>query len=95
MKRLPESTILWGNIDQIEFLRKSSPVEVERRVREVIETVKPRGNFILGTSDYLETNTPYDNIQALVDAGREYGAYGVDRFTAMDRLAVADPKGAL
>lgn len=83
VKKLPENMILWGNIDQIDFLRTSSQLEIERTVREVIETVKLRGGFVLGTSDYLETNTPYDNIQALVDAGRKYGAY------------VADLKGAL
>jgi uroporphyrinogen-III decarboxylase len=76
VEKLPQSMILGpANVDQIDFLRQASPEEVEERVRQVIETVKPRGNFILGTSDYLEVNTPYENIRAFVDAGHKYGRY--------------------
>ena len=75
VKKLPQSMILWGNVDQIDFLRQASPEEVEERVRQVIETVKPRGNFILGTTDYLEVNTPAENIRAFVEAGHKYGRY--------------------
>ena len=73
--KLPRTMILWGHLDQIDFLRKATPLEVERRVRQILETVKPRGNFILGTTDYLEVNTPPDNIRALVDAAHKYGRY--------------------
>ena len=36
---------------------------------------KERGNFILGTSDYLEINTPPENLRAFVEAGHKYGRY--------------------
>ena len=72
---LPQNLLLWGNIDQIDFLRQATPQEVEENVRQVIEIVKPRGNFILGSSDNLETGTPHENIRALVAAGRKYGAH--------------------
>jgi uroporphyrinogen-III decarboxylase len=75
LEKLPQSMILWGNIDQIDFLRQATPKEVGERVRQVIETVKPRGNFILGTTDLLEVNTPPENIHALVEAGHKYGRY--------------------
>ncbi len=77
LQKLPRSLILWGNIDQIDFLRRATPKEVEERVRQVIETVKPRGNFILGTTDYLEVETPAENLRAFVDAGRRHGSYEV------------------
>ena len=76
LEKLPPDMILWGNLDQIDFLRQASPNDVEERVRQVIETVKPRGNFILGTSDYLEVDTPYENLRAFADAGHKYGRYG-------------------
>jgi uroporphyrinogen-III decarboxylase len=72
---LPKELILWGGVDQIDFLRQATPREIDARVQEVIQTVKSRGNFILGTTDYLETHTPRENLQAFADAGRKYGAY--------------------
>ena len=75
VKRVPKDMILWGGIDQIDFLRQATPEQVEQHIKEVIEIVKPRGNYILGTTDYLETNTPYENIEAFVLAGHKYGRY--------------------
>lgn len=71
--RLP--TALSGGIDQIEFLKTASPGQVRERVKQVLETVKPRGGFILAASDYLGEETPEENIMALAQAGREYGSY--------------------
>ena len=66
---------LRGNIDQVEFLRKATPQEVKERVRELIEKVKSRGNWILCTSDFPFDGTPYENLAALTEAGLEYGSY--------------------
>jgi uroporphyrinogen-III decarboxylase len=66
---------LRGNIDQIDFLMKATPDQVKEKVRHVLTTVKPRGNWILSTTDFFFDGTPYENIQALADAGREYGWY--------------------
>lgn len=66
---------LRGNIDQVEFLKKAKPAEVRDRVRRVLEKVKPRGNWILSTTDFFFDETPYDNIHAFADAGRAFGSY--------------------
>ena len=66
---------LRGNIDQVEFLRTATPAEVKQRVRELIEKVKPRGNWILCTSDFPFDGQPYENLHAFTEAGREYGRY--------------------
>lgn len=66
---------LRGNIDQIDFLMKASPEQVKEKVRQVLELVKPRGNWILSTTDFFFDGTPYKNIQAFADAGRAYGCY--------------------
>ncbi|MBI3986540.1 MAG: hypothetical protein HY343_06455 [Lentisphaerae bacterium] len=66
---------LCGNIDQIDFLRKASPEEIRSEVKRVLALVKPRGNFILATTDYLCEGTPRENIAALAEAAREFGVY--------------------
>jgi uroporphyrinogen decarboxylase len=66
---------LRGNIDQVSFLMKATPQQVKEKVREVLATVMPRGNFILSTTDFFFDGTPYANIRALAEAGREFGQY--------------------
>jgi hypothetical protein len=66
---------LRGNIDQVEFLRRATPDQVKQRVREVVERVKARGNWILSTTDFPFDGQPYENLHALAQAGREYGRY--------------------
>ena len=66
---------LRGNIDQVEFLRTATPAEVNERVRHLLEKVKPRGNWILCTSDFPFDGQPYENLHALTEAGMQYGAY--------------------
>jgi len=69
------SMTLRGNIDQVEFLRSATPDQVKQRVREVVERVKARGNWILSTTDFPFDGQPYENMHALAEAGREYGRY--------------------
>ncbi len=56
---------LMGGLDQIEFLRKARPDEVRQRVREMARVVSNHGRFILGTSDYINENTPVENLRAM------------------------------
>ncbi len=69
------SMALRGNIDQVEFLRKAMPADVRERVRALLQKVKPRGNWILSTSDFPFDGQPYENLHAFADAGREFGTY--------------------
>ncbi len=66
---------LRGNIDQVDFLMKATPQQVKDRVRGVLATVMPRGNWILSTTDFFFDGTPYENIRAFAEAGREFGVY--------------------
>jgi uroporphyrinogen decarboxylase len=67
--------ILRGNIDQVEFLVRASPEDIRTKVRELLEKVKPRGNWILSTTDFFVDGVPPRNIAAFAEAGREFGAY--------------------
>jgi len=69
------SMTLRGNIDQVEFLRSATPEQVKQRVREVLEKVKPRGNWILSTTDFPFDGLPYENMHAFAEAGHQYGLY--------------------
>ncbi len=75
LRVLRPNLTLRGNIDQVEFMRVASPEQVRERVCEVLTKVKPRGNWILSTTDFFFDGTPYENIRAFADAGREYGQY--------------------
>jgi uroporphyrinogen decarboxylase len=66
---------LRGNIDQVEFLRTAAPKAVKAKVRDLLAKAKPRGNWILSTTDFPAEGEPYENLHAFVEAGREGGAY--------------------
>jgi len=67
------NTTLAGGIDQLDLLRKGSTQEIDDVVKKVLDTVRGKSHFILGTTDYFNENTPKDKIQALADSGRRYG----------------------
>lgn len=75
LKIIRPDMALRGNIDQVEFLRKASPDKIKERVKALLEKVKPRGNWILSTSDFFFDGTSYDNIRAFTEAGMEFGKY--------------------
>jgi uroporphyrinogen-III decarboxylase len=66
-------TTLLGGIDQLDLLRTGTPREIEATVKRVLDTVRGRCHFILGTTDYFNENTPEEKIRVLADAGHRYG----------------------
>jgi len=76
LKIMNKDMVLIGNIDQIDFMVKAHPEEVRARVKEVLDKVKPRGNFILSSTDWFFDDTPDENLKAFARAGKEFGSYG-------------------
>ena len=66
---------LRGNIDQVEFMISATPEDITDRVRHLLLKMKPRGNFILSTTDGWFDEMPDENIRAFAEAGLEYGRY--------------------
>ena len=66
---------LMGNIDQIYFLKNSSPLEVAKRTEAIVHIGKPGGRYIFAASDYLEANTPVENVKAMIAAAKSAGVY--------------------
>ena len=67
-------TTLLGNIDT-GLLYSGTPAEVDAACREAIEVMAPDYGFILGPGCALGTDTPADNIHALVEAAKKYNPY--------------------
>jgi len=66
-------TTLMGGIDQLDLLRKGSSREIEQTVKRVLDVVRNRAPFVLGTTDYFNDGTPRDKIRAFAEAARRFG----------------------
>jgi uroporphyrinogen decarboxylase len=66
-----------GAVDSQHVLIEGNPDFVRRKTREVLGIMKPGGGFVAGAShDSILEETPVENVVAMFDAVREYGAYG-------------------
>jgi hypothetical protein len=72
---LRPSLTLRGNIDQVTFMQEATSQQVYEKVRDLLILVKPRGNWILSTTDFFFDGIPYENIRAFAKAGLEHGRY--------------------
>lgn len=75
LNAIDKNIVLLGNIDQVDFMVKASASEIKEKVKNLLEKVKSRGNFILSTTDWFFDSTPFENIKAFTEAGIEFGMY--------------------
>ncbi|NDL68542.1 uroporphyrinogen decarboxylase family protein [Anaerotalea alkaliphila] len=66
---------LSGNLDQINFLKQASLEEVEEKVTEIMEIGKPGGKYLFAASDFLEKNTPLENVRKMIEVAKREGKY--------------------
>lgn len=69
---LPPEIAIVGNINPTGVLLHGRPDEVEMEVTELLRRMKPYPNFILSTGCDLPQETPLENIQAFMKAGRGF-----------------------
>ena len=67
--------VLIGNLDQVHFLKTATPREVYDKAAELVTIGKPNAHYIFSTSDYLENNTPLENVQAMIAGARSAAKY--------------------
>lgn len=67
--------VLIGNIDQIHFLKTATKEQIERQITYMMEIGKPGGKYIFAGSDFLERNTPIENVRTAIEAAKTYGRY--------------------
>ena len=66
---------LGGNVNTFETLARGSPSDVEAEVRTCIEAAAEGGGFILVSGDQPGSDTPDENLRAMVSAAHLYGNY--------------------
>ena len=72
---LGDRVCLLGNLDQLRFLKTATPAEVDIKAREIMRTGKPGGRYLFAASDFLEKDTPLENVRAMLRAAEEESVY--------------------
>jgi uroporphyrinogen decarboxylase len=67
----------WGGIDTQHVLPHGSVDEVAAEVRRRIHDLAPGGGFVLSAVHSIQADVPPENILAMADAARSYGAYPI------------------
>ena len=68
-----DTLCIFGNVSST-MLQLGTPLEVTDYCRQLIDTVGKGGGFILGNGAFFDQAKP-ENVQAMVDAAKEYGIY--------------------
>lgn len=66
---------LKGNIEPSGVMLQGTPEDVREAARRCIEDAGQEGAFILSPGCELPRDTPWANVDALIDAAREFGTY--------------------
>lgn len=72
---VPPGIALWGNLDPVQLLARSTPEEITSAVLATLSTVSAAGRrrFVLSSGCTLAVDTPAPNLAALVAAARQFG----------------------
>jgi len=71
---LGDRMCLMGNVSST-LLSQGSPREIKQECKKLIEACGEGGGFILSSGCDVPPDTPFENVQAMVDAALEYGVY--------------------
>jgi uroporphyrinogen decarboxylase len=72
-EKAPEDVVLIGNLSPTGTLLNGTPDAVREEVRALLEAMAPYPNFVLSTGCDLPPETPLENIEAFMEAGRAAG----------------------
>jgi len=76
LKRLYGNKItLKGNLHTTEVMLRGSVADVVRASKQAIDDAAAGGRFILSMGDQCGRDTPFDNLNAMVETARTYGKY--------------------
>jgi len=74
-KSVGDSICLWGGVNSAVTLNSGTAGEIRKAVTDCVETLAPGGGFILSSIDQIFEDTPWKNIQTMLDTWREIGRY--------------------
>ena len=70
-----DKVCLKGNIDPVNILQNGTAKQVEEEVKKCLEIGMKGGRFILASADQVTRDTPYENIEAMVNTTQKYGVF--------------------
>ncbi len=74
-ERFGDRIVFWGGgVDTQRTLPFGTPEDVRREVRERIAIFSPGGGFVFNTIHNVQAKVPVENLRALYEAVREFGA---------------------
>jgi len=69
------SITLSGNLNQVGFLKKATLEEIEEEVTRIMHIGKQGGRYIFAASDFLEKDTPLENVKKVIEVAKREGRY--------------------
>jgi len=78
-QRLGGRVCLWGGVNGALTLGQGTPDQVRQATREAIRILGPGGGFVLYPVDQLVKETPWANVEAMIEAWREVGDYPMSK----------------
>ena len=67
-KRVGKNICLFGNLDPINILEKSTPKIIENEVKKCMYAAAEGGGYIFSTADQITQITPFGNVEAMIRA---------------------------
>ncbi len=67
--------VFHGCISTAGVLAYGTPDDVTRNVQETLEIMKPGGGYVLAPTHSIQDNTSVENVIAMFEAAKKYGAY--------------------
>lgn len=67
--------VVIGGVDQVNVLQKGTREQVRQATLETLDAGKRNGPFIIQSADFLEYNTPLENVEEFVATARQHAAY--------------------
>lgn len=67
--------VIIGGVDQVNVIQNGTLEQVEKATKETMEAGKQNGPFIIQSADFLEYNTPVENVEMFVKTALENAKY--------------------
>lgn len=67
--------VIIGGVDQVNVIQKGTVEQVRQATIATMEAGKRNGPFIIQSADFLEYNTPIENVEAFVATAKAHAAY--------------------
>lgn len=73
-----DKLVIWGGgIDTQSVLPHGTPEEVRAMIKGRMEILSPGGGYVFTTEHCIQSDVPFDNLEAMIQAARDFGAYTV------------------